>query len=228
MGRGEAAPVVGVDGCRSGWIAVVLDGDGAFAGAHHLPRIDAVAQAVPGARVIAIDIPVGLPRAGRRPADTAARRFLGPRRSSVFFTPVRAAVEAATHAEATAASLRETGAGLSRQAYALARKILEVERWLPTAPCPVYEVHPEVSFAVMLGAPARASKKTWAGLVERRRALVAAGIDLDGADGPAATAAAVDDMIDAAAAAWTARRLAAGTARSFPAGPGPATPAIWA
>ncbi len=66
--------------------------------------------------------------------------------------------------------------GISQQAYALGPKILEVERWLPSSPCPVYEVHPEVSFAVLLGEPARASKKTWAGMVERRRALEAAGI----------------------------------------------------
>jgi predicted RNase H-like nuclease len=207
--------VVGIDGCKSGWIAVVLAEDQPPR-AHHLPHIDAVSTVVPDAQVIAIDIPIGLPEAGRREADIAAKRFLGARQSSVFLTPVRAAVEALTHAEATAASTRETGMGISRQSYALAQKILEVDRWVPSAPCPVFEVHPEVSFAVLLGAPARASKKTWAGMVERQEGLAAAGIHLNGVDGAAAVAAAVDDMLDAAVAAWTARRLADGTARQFP------------
>ena len=145
----------------------------------------------------------------------AARRFLRARQSSVFLTPVRGALLAATHADATAASRSLAGFGLSRQSYALAPKILEVESWLPTAPCPVHEVHPEVSFAVLLGEPA-APKKSWAGMVQRRRALAAAGIELEDVDGPATLAGAVDDILDAAVAAWTARRLLAGCARPFP------------
>ena len=47
--------------------------------------------------------------------------------------------------------------------------------------------------------------------------------------GPAGLAGA-DDVLDAAAGAWTARRVAAGTARSFPTDLDPAHPlqAIWA
>ena len=100
--------VVGIDGCRSGWVAVVLDDDDQAA-AHHLREIDDVGAAAPDAALIAIDVPIGIPDVGRREADVAARRFLGPRRNSVFFTPVRGAVEAATHAEATSASVRAPG-----------------------------------------------------------------------------------------------------------------------
>jgi predicted RNase H-like nuclease len=217
---------VGIDGCKSGWIAVVLAPDGSVT-AHHLPHIEAVTTAVPDAEVIAIDIPIGLPVAGQREADLAAKSFLGPQRNTIFFTPVRSAVEAATHAEATAASVLETSKGISQQAFALAPKILQVERWLPTAPCRVAEVHPEVSFRELIGYPI-ASKKTWAGMVERRRALAGVGIDLEDIDALAARAAAVDDVLDAAVVAWTAGRIAAGTARSFPAGATPADPAIWA
>ena len=52
---------------------------------------------------------------------------------------------------------------------------------------PVYEVHPEISFAVLLGAPASAPKKSWAGMCERRRALEGAGLTLDHIHGDAAT-----------------------------------------
>jgi predicted RNase H-like nuclease len=224
--------LVGIDGCRSGWIAVVIDHAGRVR-AHHLHLIDDVLAVAPDADVIAIDIPIGLPMAGRRQSDLAARDFLGVRRNSIFHTPVRAALEAATHSEATAASLRMTGFGLSQQSYALRRKIIEVEQWLPSAPCPVFEVHPEVSFAVLLGAPAAASKKTWAGMRQRWRGLTAAGIDLEALDvGKASVAASVDDMLDAAVVAWTARRIAAGTARSFPDPPETGTAgralAVWA
>nr|WP_231640215.1 DUF429 domain-containing protein [Micromonospora sp. NRRL B-16802] len=39
--------------------------------------------------VIGIDIPIGLPDTGRRQADVLAYKLVGPRRSSVFMTPVR-------------------------------------------------------------------------------------------------------------------------------------------
>jgi len=207
--------VVGVDACKTGWIAVVLT-DGADPHAHFLPMIDALRSVAPDAEAVAIDIPIGLPVGGRREADVKAREFVGARRSSVFFTPVREAIEAETHALATRAAVDRTRSGISQQAYALGRKILEVERWLPSSACPVYEVHPEVSFAVLLGAPARAPKKTWAGMTERRRGLEAVGISLDRVGGVAAVRASVDDMLDGAVAAWTAARVARAEARSFP------------
>ena len=223
--------MVGVDACSTGWIAVALD-DGKSAQAHHIAVIDRLGALLPDAEAVAIDIPIGLPVGGPRQADLLARRFLGPRRSSIFLTPVREAVEAGTHASASELARLRTGRGITQQAYALGKKILEVERWLPSSPWPVYEVHPEVSFAVLLGAPARASKKTWAGMVERRDALEAAVGSLAGIDGVAALRASVDDMLDAAVAAWTARRIAHGQARSFPDPPeydGSGRPvAIWA
>jgi len=208
-------PVVGIDACRTGWIAVVV-GDEQVPAAFYLPTIESLTLLVPDAEAVAIDIPIGLPGDGRREADSAARDFLRARRNSVFFTPVRAAIEAETHALATSAAAARTGVGVSQQSFALGAKILEVERWLPSARCRVYEVHPEVSFAVLLGAPAAASKKTWAGMVERHDALTAAGISLDNVGGIAAVRAAVDDMLDAAVAAWTARRVVRGEARTFP------------
>ena len=207
--------VVGVDGCKTGWMAVALR-DGTHPEAHYLSSIAALESVAHDASAVAIDIPIGLPVAGRREADLQARQFLGPRRSSVFFTPVRDAIDAPTHAVATRAAFDRTGTGISQQAYAIRTKILEVERWLQSCELPVYEVHPEVSFAILLGGPARAPKKTWAGMVERRRGLEAAGISLDLVEGVAALRATVDDMLDAAAAAWTARRLARGLGRSFP------------
>ena len=206
---------VGVDACKRGWVALALRENRAPS-AHFVSNIACLSEFIPDAGVIAIDIPIGLPERGHRQADKAAKALLGQRRNSVFMTPVRAALEAPTHGAATAIATELTGIGISQQAYALRSKILEVEEWLLRARCPVYEVHPEVSFTAMIGRPARAPKKSWQGMVERRDALIEQGIALDGIDPEVGAVVGVDDMIDAAAAAWRAARLLAGAASSFP------------
>lgn len=222
---------VGVDACPAGWVAIRWS-PGVAPRAVVVRRLDEISEVVADAESVAIDIPIGLPEAGLRAADVEARRFLGPRRNSVFLTPVHAAIEAPTHAEASAISRELTGRGVSIQAYRLGPKLQEAEAWRHSVGAPVREVHPEVTFAVLLGHPARASKKTWAGMVERRDALAAVGIDLDDL-GEAGARAGVDDVLDAAALAWSAHRLAAGQGISFPDPPeaDPATGepmAIWA
>lgn len=226
--------VLGLDGCKAGWIGVVLAGE-APPTAVFGSTIDAVLRAAEGDApigVIAIDIPIGIPESGRREADSLARAMLAGRASSVFSTPIRDALEAPTFAEANAASLTRTGKGLSQQSYALRTKILEIDDYLTRATIPVIEVHPEVVFAQMNGlAPVPWSKKTWAGH-ERRRALLAEqGIVLSGELGMAGQYAASNDMLDAAAAAWIARLHAEGGTRSLPHPPEPmsngCTGAIW-
>lgn len=165
---------------------------------------------------VGIDIPIGLSDTRTREADLLARRLIGGRRSSVFLTPVRAALEVDDYATASRISRELTGAGISIQAYSLRRKILEVDGWLPGAGCRVVEVHPEVSFARMAGRPLPDSKTTWAGTEHRRALLAGVGIELAGELGEAGRAAGVDDVLDAGAAAWSARRVAGGEAISLP------------
>ena len=191
-------------------------GDDAEPAAHYLTTIAQIDDVVPGAAAIGIDMPMAFPTTGLRAAEVAAREFLAGRRSSVFLTPPRDVLAVTPYAAATALAVQLTGRGISRQSYALAVKIFEVESWRPSARCPtVVEVHPEVSFATMLGGPARHSKRTWAGMIERRSALETAGIVLDGPLGAAGAHAAVDDVLDAAAAAWSARRVADNTATCY-------------
>ena len=73
--------VVGVDACKSGWIAVVLRGTNVSA--VYLRGVSDLASVIPDAEVIAIDIPIGLPKDGRREADIAAKKFLGARGSTI-------------------------------------------------------------------------------------------------------------------------------------------------
>lgn len=222
--------VVGIDGCRKGWVAVELTGHGPPA-AHFLDHIALVADVAPQAEVVAIDIPIGFGRRYPRRADSEARTQLTGQASSVFMTPPRRVLAASTYAEANRIAREVLGQGISRQAYGLRQKIFEVDAWLDDAGATVVEVHPELAFRAMLGRPARASKKTWVGMVDRRAALGAEGIDVDRLDVPVESAAGVDDVLDAAAASWSARRVAAGAAISLPAGSAPGAgrrrPAIW-
>jgi predicted RNase H-like nuclease len=222
--------VIGIDACKKGWVGITSDLRGYFGVT--IDQLVGTAEQDGGLAVVAIDIPIGLPLTGPRQADVLARRLIGKRASSVFATPIREALMAATHAEASALNLRATGKGLSQQAYALAKKILEVDAWARATAHTVIEVHPEVCFATMAGHPLAHRKSTWAGAEERRQLLASAGIEVPADIGLAGESAAVDDVLDAAAAAWTAKRYSEGRAVAFPETPeqfgdGPAA-AIWA
>lgn len=222
--------VLGVDACKKGWVGITSSLRAYFGVS--IDKLVAAAEADGALEVVGIDIPIGLPTACPREADRLARTLVGKRWPSVFLTPVRAALEAPTHAEATALSVAATGKGISQQAFALGPKILEVDIWVQATSRTVIEVHPEVSFATMAGHPLEHPKSTWAGVEERRSLLAAVGIVLPADVGDAGAMAAVDDVLDAAAACFTAARYAAGRATSYPATPedygeGP-TAAIWA
>ena len=208
------AVVLGVDGSRGGWVGALLEHDAVELVV--APTIEALLASVRVTPVVVgIDIPIGLPDSGPRRADVEARRQLPVgRKSSVFPTPVRAAVEAATWQEANEANRRATTKGLSHQGFNLCRKIAEVDAWVRTGPgVTVLEVHPEVSFAAM-GADTVPSKKRLEGRTVRLAALRAAGLRLpEVARTPAHD---VDDVLDACAVAWTARRHATGESRRFP------------
>jgi predicted RNase H-like nuclease len=217
-GGPQTRVVLGVDGCRSGWVGIVLAPERPVVGvlgATIAALGEAACAAAGHLEALGIDMPIHPPEAGSRPADLAARAHLGRKASSIFLTPARSVLAAPSYADACAVARALDGRAISRQAWALRTKILEVGAWLPAAPCPVYEVHPEVSFSLLAGAPVLASKRTTAGLEARRQALEGAGIlvptHLSDARGVAA-----DDVLDAAVVAWSARRIAAGQARSFP------------
>ncbi|XVQ09769.1 DUF429 domain-containing protein [Spirillospora sp. CA-255316] len=212
--------VMGVDACRNGWIGIVLGG--AAPAAHHARTIGGLVSAATGDApldAVAVDIPIGLPDTGHRQADVRARAVAGPRWQSVFMTPVRQALAAPDHATANAVSREAGGTGVSAQAYALRTGILQVDEWVRRTRIRVAEAHPEVSFARMAelsGGPPVAGKKSWAGAHQRIALLAAHGVTLPADLGPPGTAAGVDDVLDAAAAAWTARRIAQGEAESLP------------
>jgi predicted RNase H-like nuclease len=201
-------PVAGVDGCRAGWIVVH---DGCATVRHDFA---AVLAALSDVAVVAVDIPIGLIDehvAGGREVDRAARVELGPKRSSVFSAPPRCALAARTLPDA-----RRRGARLTLQTLNLLPRIEDVDSVMTRElQSRVFEVHPELSFAAMAGGtPVLAPKRSAAGSKERRSLLRRAGVCVP--ERP--TGAAIDDLLDACALTWSARRLADGTAAS-PANP---------
>ena len=204
-----AARAVGVDGCQSGWIAVELVG-GTFNRAFFAASISEVLIRFPDANAFGIDIPIGLPARGPRQADLDARKFVGPRRSSVFATPAREQLEGPWG----------PGLRITRQAHSLGPRIFEVEKAVAvkTVSDKIYEVHPEVSFAAMSKGPVRYPKSSWNGLQFRRRLLSEAGVDLPD-DLESVGVVPADDLLDAAAASWTANRIVMKSAATLPKDP---------
>ena len=162
------------------------------------------------AEVVGIDIQIGLPETGGRAADDEARRFVGARASSVFATPIRAVLEAPTYADARRVATELTGKSVSAQAYALGRRILEVDEYAHRDER-VIEVHPEVSFRELARRPLL-SKHRLEGLIERRALLEEAGIEVPAS----APRIAEPDLLDATIVAWTAERYARGEALPLP------------
>ena len=205
--------LLGVDGCRAGWLVVGarLDPSGEFGQLSWSLELEAASFI--DADLVAIDMPMGLAADGPRACDKQARALLGPRRSSVFPSPVRAALGAVDYREACNLSFAASGRKLSKQAYNLLPKIRQLDQLLlanPGRSDRVHEVHPELAFSQWNGGePMAHGKKTAAGATQRQ-ALVEAqfpGLALKIRKGVAKSQLADDDILDAIACLWSARRL---------------------
>ena len=225
-----AAPLraAAADGCRAGWIGLSRIADGPVSAwlcgsAEQLVNELETLEPRPG--VLLIDMPIGLPEQGGRGCDQAARERLGARRSSIFPAPIRPVLAAASWHEACAIRERLEGKRMSKQSWNITAKVREVDALLQARPALrgwLREVHPELSFSTLAGAPLPHPKKTASGKL-RRQELVAASF---GAGAYAAVRAQVgrsavadDDILDAFAALWSAERLLNGTATVLPASP---------
>ena len=218
-------PVVGVDGCPGGWIAVRWAGSVS----HHLCRSFAEVLAMDAA-VIAVDMPIGFPQGSGRAAEREVRQRLGERQSSVFSVPSRAAVMCEDYRQSCAANLANSDPPkkVSKQIFHIFPKMREIDALVtPQLQSRIVEVHPELAFWAMNGEtplplPKKLKSRPHApGLALRKALLAAAGFPLESLPPHAYRAADVgaDDLIDACACAWSARRLLEGRAVTFPADP---------
>ncbi len=226
--------IAGVDGCPAGWIAVWLDPSGVAAPERRLhTNFAEILEAAPA--LVAVDMPIGLPDrigAGGRAPERLVRPLLGERQSSVFSVPSRAAVWAAADLadplayRATCRAALETSdppRQISKQCFHILPKIREIDALLAAGTAvPVYETHPEVAFWRLAGERAMALPKKVKnrpnppGLDERIALMGRHGLDRAFLEAPRPRGVGADDLVDAAACALIARRLATGDARPFP------------
>jgi predicted RNase H-like nuclease len=207
--------VAGLDGCPGGWVQVLVSADGqGKSEVMVIPDIASVVSNVDSGRLAAvgIDIPIGLPDSGSRRCDIEARRMIGPRRSSVFPAPARGLLGAETYEDAVARSRAISGKGISRQTFAILPRIHELDLQITQDRQRHFvEVHPEVCFTVLAGAPMENYKGTSQGRAERLAVLRRVFPDVDEHAAKRIRGTQPDDVLDAYAAAWSARRWLAQT-----------------
>ena len=207
--------IVGVDGCRGGWLCISQDLNDRRINSRVYPSVRELISQEPQALIIAVDIPIGLTDSGPRECDKLARRLLGePRRRSVFPAPIRLALNARNRKEADSITRSVDGRGVSAQAYAFYPKILDVDQVLredPELQRMVREVHSELCFmAWNAGNVLSPAKKTPHGKAARTT-LVKLHFGGDAfrivREKHLPGIVADDDINDAFAALWTAERI---------------------
>lgn len=227
LGAKGPAWVMGLDGCPGGWVGVLIDLNGIEAPRMALySTIRDALEADERAHVIGVDMPIGFEdapsgKAGRA-CEREARKRLGPRRSSVFASPLRPALEAKSYREALERNRAAGGPGLSKQCWNIVAKMAEIDAVMtPQLEGCLHEVHPELSFATLAGAPMTHPKRTGEGRAERLAVLDAHGLPRDLFDPHPfrRRQVAPDDLLDAAACALSAVRIAGGRAVCLPEDP---------
>lgn len=206
--------VAGADGARSAWVLATLTPAGAtLEPCADFGAVVALVDRV-GAIRVGVDMPIALPAEGGRAADTEARALLGRRRSTLFPTPVRAVLDAVDYDDACARSRAASGKAISKQLWHLVPAIREVRDAVTPGDGRFIEVHPESTFVQLTGGPLP-SKKTAAGIGRRLAALRLHVPTLDDVLADAPADCAIDDALDALAAAVSARRHVEGVATVF-------------
>lgn len=209
--------LIGMDGCKAGWIAAESDSD-----LSNLRFVIHPDPAVPIRRIVlekgllVLDIPIGLAEREPRRCDVEARKLLGGKRgTSVFPAPCRATLAASTLKKGQDLNEAACGKKISAQLFQILPKIRQIDELIsPASQEFVREAHPEVIFAFLSGGGSgiQESKKTERGY-EIRRDLIRRYIPDFDAEAVARpytkSQVARDDITDAAAclvAAWRVRR----------------------
>lgn len=227
----EPGFVAGVDGCRAGWIAVLIPASGPPDGEVRVAeRFADVLDHPLAPSIVAVDMPIGLPERtgpkGRGP-ERAVRPLLGERQSSVFSVPSRRAVQKEDYREACAEALvtSDPPRAVSQQCFHIFPKIREIDALMtPALEARVFEVHPELAFWRLNGEKPMSLPKTVRrdpskpGIEQRRALLQHYGFAPDFLRA-VPRGAGPDDLLDAAVSALIARRILAGEARPFPPAP---------
>lgn len=215
---------IGVDGCRGGWIAAVMDH-----GEMRLERYDTITEIIGNYPVydsFLVDMVIGLRNSSKqiRP-DDLARKELGSRASTIFPVPSRAAVYADGEGAQKKANQLTLGKSLSKQTSYIIPKIKEIDIFLSANPKyknKILESHPELDFARLSGSVLLSRKKHADGMNDRI-AILSNYLPNNPLDKLKETAKKLkcnaDDLVDAICLVVTASLASHGQCETIPANP---------
>ena len=155
--------VIGIDGCRAGWITTkILNNQSISFQIIENLNDDYLKQS--NLSHIGIDIPLELSHTGKRLAEVEARGLLKKRACTIFSPPTLNALSTKNYIDACEVNFKECGKRISKQSWNLFPKIIETHKFLENnsiSKLEVFEVHPELSFMAMNDMNlVQASKKT--------------------------------------------------------------------
>tara|TARA_B100000767_G_scaffold239865_1_gene235340 strand:- start:197 stop:886 length:690 start_codon:yes stop_codon:yes gene_type:complete len=143
--------VIGIDGCRAGWITAKLDDKNSLS-FHIVKNLNDDYLKNNNLSHIGIDIPLELSHTGKRLAEIEARVLLKKRACTIFSPPTLNALTAKNYIDACEVNFKECGKRISKQSWNLFPKIIETHKFLENnsiSKLEVFEVHPELSFMAM-------------------------------------------------------------------------------
>lgn len=167
-----ATKVIGVDGCKGGWLVALLKDSGLDL--YKFSSINELVDELPF-DICLIDMIIGLQsKATEVRPETEARKELKNRASTMFPSPSRQAVYGSTKEERLTANLKALGKKFTSQTNAIIPKIRELDEYMQKAPemrDKILESHPEVCFARLNGVVLQSSKHTQDGIKDRASIL---------------------------------------------------------
>ena len=168
--------IIGIDGCKYGWIAIKIGKDSLFSISKH-SNFTSIFKTYPSADRYLVDMVIGLADQNHpRDIETMARQKLKPKRaSSVFTPPCRSAIYESTYELAKEKNKAILGKSFSIQAWNIVPKIREVDEYIlknKAYKTKISEAHPEVCFASLNNeSPMIFRKKEKEGIEERLELL---------------------------------------------------------
>ena len=216
--------IIGIDGCKSGWFSVWENQDksihsAVFSNLNELKNFFKNESQL----ILGIDMPVVLSEVIPRQADQLARKLLSKKASSVFTAPTPEMLDQPNYEKASLVSKRLFGKSMSLQSWYLFPKIKDVQTMIHHEDMQIYEIHPELSFRAMNNEQViLESKKTQEGFA-LRNALLSMHfknfIFEDIRNQHARKDVMDNDILDALAVLWSAKRIQSNQASYLPQAP---------
>ncbi|MFK7904255.1 MAG: DUF429 domain-containing protein [Chitinophagales bacterium] len=164
----------GIDGCKYGWILMKSNGEEIQFGGLFKSIDNLMAEHRDLDRIL-IDMPMGLSsKKMKRTVESAMKKELGVRHSTVFNALCREALRAKDYDEAKQINERIEGKKISIQTFFISKKIAEIDGFLKNNSSlknKFIESHPEICFKYLNGEILLSKKSSQLGIEERLKIL---------------------------------------------------------